>query len=219
MTETKSFFDAIKAGELKSVEAMVDHDRSLLIVKPEQAPSIVLLAMYYGQPAIADLLIECGAPLDFFEATACGRMPRLEELLKVHPDLVNAVTVDGFQPLGLACFFGQAQVAAMLLDRGARVNSVSRNRLRVMPLHSAVARQDVKIARLLLEHGADPNARQADDFTPLHGAAQNGQVEMVKLLLEFGAEVNVQSSGGLTPLAMAGQHGHQAVVDLLRSIS
>jgi len=58
------------------------------------------------------------------------------------------------------------------------VNSPSRNAQRVMPLHSAAAGRHLTIMQALLAHGADPNARQADDFTPLHAAAQNGQIEM-----------------------------------------
>ena len=47
----------------------------------------------------------------------------------------------------------------------------------LMPLHSAVANRNVAIARMLVEHGADVNAAQQDDFTPLMEAAQNGDLE------------------------------------------
>jgi ankyrin repeat protein len=45
-----------------------------------------------------------------------------------------------------------------------------------------------ELAKLLLEHGADPNARQQDDFTPLMAADQHGDERLRALLIEHGAE-------------------------------
>jgi uncharacterized protein len=138
-------------------------------------------------------------------------------LLDASPELVNAVAGDGFQPLGLAAFFGQDEVVRLLLMRGAAVDSPSHNLMRVMPLHSAAANRHLEICRMLLENGAPVNATQADDFTPLHEAAQNGQLEMVRLLLDYGAEVNVRKTDSLTPLTLAVQYGHVEVVELLKA--
>ena len=45
--------------------------------------------------------------------------------------------------------------------------------------------------RLLLEHGADPNAREAGDNTyPLHWAAAHGHLEIVRALLDAGGDVH-----------------------------
>ena len=45
--------------------------------------------------------------------------------------------------------------------------------------------------RLLLEHGADPNAREAGDNTyPLHWAAALGHLDVVRLLLDSGGDVH-----------------------------
>jgi ankyrin repeat protein len=132
------------------------------------------------------------------------------------PELVNAYAPDGFQPLGLAAFFGQIEIVEFLLSRGAEVNSPSRNAMRVMPLHSAIANQRSEIVKLLLEHGADVNATQADDFTPLHEAAQNGMADVTQWLIERGAHVNARlSSSGKTPLGLAIEHRHEEVAELL----
>ena len=113
-----------------------------------------------------------------FEASALGRAERLRELLDEDSELANAWAEDGFQPLGLASFFGHVEAARLLVERGAEVNSASRNDMKVMPLHSAAATGDpearYELAKLLLEHGADPNARQQDDYTPLMAADQHG---------------------------------------------
>ena len=126
-----------------------------------------------------------------FEAAASGKTPRLLELLEEDPSLANAWAEDGFQPLGLASFFGHVEGARLLVESGADVNSASRNNFKVAPLHSAVAEKDAdtryELASLLLEHGADPNARQQDDFTPLMAADQQGDARLRELLVEHGA--------------------------------
>jgi ankyrin repeat protein len=71
------------------------------------------------------------------------------------------------------------------------------------------------LVRLLLEAGADLEARQTGDWTPLHAAAERGHSAVVELLLEQGADRTAESVSGKTPLALAQEKGHQAVVALL----
>jgi ankyrin repeat protein len=153
--------------------------------------SDLLQALYRGDHAAAEAILATGPELDVFEAAAAGRAERLRELLDEDPSLANAWAEDGFQPLGLASFFGHPEAARLLVERGAEVNSASRNDFKVMPLHSAVAEKDpdtrYEIAKLLLEHGADPNTRQQDDFTPLMAADQQGDDRLRDLLVEHGA--------------------------------
>jgi ankyrin repeat protein len=153
--------------------------------------SELLQAIYGGDQARADELLAANPELDVFEASAAGRAERLRELLDEDPSLANAWADDGFQPLGLASFFGHVEAARVLVERGAEVNSASRNDMKVMPLHSAAATGDpdarYELAKLLLEHGADPNARQQDDFTPLQAAEQRGDQRLAELLRQHGA--------------------------------
>jgi len=153
--------------------------------------SEVLQAIYQRDQARVDELLAREPELDVFEAAAVGRTERLRELLDDDPALANAWAEDGFQPLGLASFFGRVDAARLLVEHGAEVNSASRNDFKVMPLHSAAATGDpearYELAKLLLEHGADANARQQDDFTPLMAADQHGDKHLRSLLVEHGA--------------------------------
>ena len=60
-------------------------------------------------------------------------------------------------------------------------------------------RNNVPIARLLLQSGANADCRDADGNTPLHMAAEAGHLEMCELLMDFGARVRAQNSKGATP--------------------
>jgi ankyrin repeat protein len=153
--------------------------------------SELLEAIYRGDKARAEELLAADPELDVFEAAAVGRNARLRELLDEDPSLANAWAEDGFQPLGLASFFGHVEAARLLVERGAEVDSASRNEMKVTPLHSAAATDDPEarheLAKVLLEAGAEPNARQQDEFTPLMAADQRGDERLAKLLEEHGA--------------------------------
>jgi uncharacterized protein len=153
--------------------------------------SDLLQAIYKGDKARAEELLASQPELDVFEASAAGRTERVRELLDQDPSLANAWADDGFQPLGLASFFGHVDAARVLVERGAEVNSASRNEMKVMPLHSAAATPDpesrFELVKLLLQHGADPNARQQDEFTPLMAADQHRDERLAELLIRHSA--------------------------------
>ena len=66
------------------------------------------------------------------------------------------------------------------------------------------SREAVAIAKLLLSHGADPNAPATGaKLTPLHVAAERGHLRLAELLLRRGASVNALDASGATPLLHA----------------
>jgi ankyrin repeat protein len=68
---------------------------------------------------------------------------------------------------------------------------------------------------LLLEMGADINAKDDRGRTPLSLAAKHGHEATVKLLLKMGAGVNVKDNYSYSPLSLAAKHGHEAIFRLL----
>jgi uncharacterized protein len=217
MSTVQDFLAAIKAGNKAEVSQLLEVEPALVNARDENGLSAVLTAAYYQEPDIARLLARRGAELNVFEACAVGESSRVKTLVEQQPELINACAPDGFQPLGLAAFFGHTGIVEYLLKEGAEVNSPSRNAMRVMPLHSAIANRHAAIVQLLLEHGADADAAQADAFTPLHEAAQNGMLDVTQWLLDRGANVNPRlSSSGKTPLTLAMEHKREAVAELLK---
>jgi uncharacterized protein len=153
-------FASIAAGDADEVDRLVAADPGVARMTNAQGISAPLWALYHRQPAIARKLADVGGvrPLDVFEAAALDRAAELRGMVGGRPTLVNARSVDGFTPLHLAVFFGAAGSARVLLDRGADVEAVADNDMRVRPLHSAEAGGHPEIVAMLLDHGADPTA-------------------------------------------------------------
>jgi ankyrin repeat protein len=200
------FTDAIQSGDAGRVAALLDDDSSLLSAS-ENNVTPILLAIYHGKPEIARLLVERGAPVSFGEAVALGDRERVQQMLAADPQLLHSRTADGYPSAGLAIFFRQPELARWLIEQGADVNAAAENPQRVAPLHAAAAVCDRETTQLLLERGADPNAKQQMNYTPLHGAASRGDVEIAKLLLAHGAQRDAKAADGMTPADVARKYG------------
>ena len=109
------------------------------------------------------------------------------------------------------------QSARLLLDAGADIDAVALNPTKVTPLHSALAGPGTEVARLLVERGANVNARQQDGFTPLAEAAQKGDGLMVDFLLAHGARRNNTFDDGRTAASIAEAAGHVSIAARLRT--
>ena len=214
-TNVKEFFRAIREGKREVVERLLRVMPGLIHEK-ENGISPILVAAYNNQPKLADFLVEKVVTLNIFEAAATGKTNHLVRILARDPQLVNAYSDDGYQPLGLACFFGHLETARYLINAGARINSPSQNEMKVTPLHSATAAGCSELVKLLLQLGANPNAPQEGGITPLHAAAQNGDVESIRALLFYGADANIKSDEGKTPLNCATESKKSEAVEWLK---
>jgi uncharacterized protein len=73
------------------------------------------------------------------------------------------------------------------------------------------------VATLLLDHGADREARDRDTgATPLFQAASWGRRSVVELLVRRGADVRARNQTGVTPAEAAAKNGFPEIARLLQ---
>lgn len=120
------------------------------------------------------------------------------------------------------------EVARLLLDKGADIN------IRVVdynstegwtPLLAAMQKKRWKLARFLVERGADVDAQSVADgeydeamgfgLTPLMHAAKEGDLEMGMMLLHKGARVDKRTVTDRTALSFAAERGLTPFVEAL----
>lgn len=82
-------------------------------------------------------------------------------------------------------------------------------------LDFAVFLQNEAIVELLLEKGANIEAKDGQTLTPLLSAVHYGGEQMVKLLLEKGADIEAKDNNGQTPLSSAVHYRGEQIVKLL----
>jgi hypothetical protein len=111
---------------------------------------------------------------------------------------------------------GNLKKAQKLISNGANVNQT--DHVGFLALSVAAGRRDEKMTKLLLETGADVNARSAAlHDTALARAAQNSNGETVRVLLAAGAHVDDRDGAGWTPLFKAALKGDLEIVEALLS--
>ena len=237
-----AFFEAIRAGDLATVDRSLTAQPSLAQASDAAGLSALTVAAYHGRWPIVERIRAANPDLDRFESAIVGDVDGVvaeldeaerEAAIELEtvgrrdrrsPDadegstgVVDERSPDGFTALHLAAFFGRTDVARMLLARGADPNARATGGLRVQPLHSAVAGGHAAIAELLVDAGADVNAAQDGGSTPLMGAAQNGLSDTVALLLAHGADPRAYDQDILTAADLADRAGHPEVAATIRT--
>lgn len=109
--------------------------------------------------------------------------------------------------------FGRAEVAQYLLNHGADPEAMDA-KYGSTALHTASFNGHLEVAMVLLDAGANVDARNKNELTPLHYAASNGHVALARLFLERGADAYARSREGRTPLEKA--EGRPEMLAVLR---
>lgn len=219
-------------GEVKDRTKSVDYPRSytnivsLLLAggadinaKGRDGMTPLLIAAWFGNKDTTELLVAKGADMEAKEVM--GMTPLLAVTLNNNnKDIENLLITKGAKvDIFTASAMGDIErVKDFLKDdilwmRTDTVNTTTTNGF--TPLHYAAYGGENKMAKFLIEKGADVNAGYPGKPTPLYWAALKGHTETVKLLLGKGAVINNESSNSLPTLFAAVWGGNKEVVDVL----
>jgi ankyrin repeat protein len=211
-------------------------------VKDKIGRTALMWASVNGQVDFVRLLLDKGA-----DANDRNSLPKAAQHLEVVKLLLekgadaNAKDSTGNTALTNATRANQAHVAKYLLDNNADPNEPDGLGWTPLMLMCSVNSGNITMVKLLLERGANINARTPSGRTALMQAAAKGyrlkgrgdgpedrtiwpvgppwdrHPEVVKLLLEKGAEVNAKDSDGWTALKRAQKRGDTQIVELLKA--
>lgn len=151
-----------------------------------------------------------------FSAAYRGDVEAVQKFLEngFDPHAGNEV---GYTALMAAARGGSAGVIRLLLSSGAHATNT--DKLRRSALHWAVAQSDDSnqaiCVRVLLDAGADVNAKDEAGITPLMNAAWFGCEEAVRVLLQHGADPHLCDDKERSAKDLASERGHTAVAALL----
>jgi len=145
---------------------------------------------------------------------------QVRSLIESEPETdVNAADGFGATALHVAAAEGNRDMAAFLLNHGAKVNMPDRDG--ATPLYAAcLSGKNLETVRFLLGEFASVHSRKtraAGSEVPLFAAVRGGNVEIVGLLLSEGANPNDTSRSGETPLFFAVRGENVEMIRLLLS--
>lgn len=207
-------FDAVASGQLDELGAALAAEPWLAATRHSTGASLLAWAHYVGRPDAAPLIRPHLDRLDPYDAIIADDLAAIRNGLDDGWD-PNALSPDGFTPLGLAAFFNRPEIFELLLPLTRDVNEAATNRQKVAALHAATAARNADMVEALLLAGADPNQRQADDVTPLHAAALHGDAAIAGMLLLFGADPALRDAKDRSAADHALSGGHAWLAERL----
>jgi ankyrin repeat protein len=155
---------AARSGHLEDVRKLLELNDAEIDSRNPRGSTPLLLASEFGTPDVVQLLLDHNAD-------------------------VNARDGDGDTPLHCAALSGQLETARILLELGVEVNSG--NEEGSTPLHYAsMGRREgnPEVVQLLLDHGADAQARNIYGMTASEVARGRRRKEIAQLLSQHAAE-------------------------------
>jgi ankyrin repeat protein len=174
----------------------------------------LMYAATRGHPEVVAKLLELGAEIDraasngetaLMRAAKADCEPCVVELLHAGADFTIQSESD-HTALDIAVANG-SDASLRTMIRVGILDGASQERLDQLLLQSVGGGSSLEAISLILELGADPNCRGANERTPLHIAAVKANADAIELLLEAGADVYAKDRRGMVPIFLANMPG------------
>jgi len=209
----------IKNNKESEIIDLISANPDILNQKNKSGSSGFFLIAYSGLVSAFEKAKALKQSFDFHEAIIVGALDTVRNLIHKNKGLVNVYSNDGFSPLSLAAFFNQVEITSELLKHHANPNIAAKNPSKVNALHAAIAKENLKICKLLLKYGVDVNATQMNNVTALHSATHRGNLDLIKLLVTNGAKIDLKMDNGHSALFIAKNEGHHQIVSFLEQLN
>lgn len=169
-----TIFDFIDAGDAAGIRALTAREPAAAETHDDQGLSALMRAAYRGSEVFAAVR-DAQPPLGPFDRILVGESTGLPG--------PQDWTPDGFTALHLAALVDNAAAAEALLEAGADPNVLATASFaRVTPLGTCAFSGALGVARVLLEHGADPHIGEDGVYTVEAEAVARGNPELAELI-------------------------------------
>ena len=186
----------IKSGA-KIDEATESKETPLIHAIQKNRTEFVKLLISYG--VNVNCVSNSGAtPLIIFTTKLDHDIEILNLLIDNGAD-INALNPEGLSPLHTAVIEGNMKLTKLLISKGSNIE-IKDSTSRSSPLLYACQNGRTELFKMLLENGADVNAKSADGTSAIHFATQSANTEIVDLLLQRDLDINCKNNLGETPL-------------------
>lgn len=190
-----SIHEACRRGDVDAVRALIATDPAAVDADDEHAWRPIFHAALWRHEAVVRLLIEAGADLaahDGYVMHYAGEVPNNKAIvsLLVQYGALDAhvrPTDDLTRQFLAAVFLADAERVRSLLGRHPRLATMPDGR-GDHPLHHAARNGDTEVVHLLVQNGADVNAKNPRGHTVLYCAGGHGHLDTLQLLLNAGAD-------------------------------
>ncbi len=175
-----TIFELIDDGDADGIRALLAADPAARDLRTDQGLSPLLHAAYNGREQAVTAILAAGEPTDPWDRLVGEYADGLPA-----PD---AWTPDGFfTPLHIAALVDNVPAAAALLAAGADPNVLATASFaRVTPLGTCAFSGALCVARVLLEHGADPHIGEEGLYTVEAEAIARGNEDLAQLIDAIG---------------------------------
>lgn len=229
--KNRALFEAVKKADIEQVRLLIaegadvdakwrdvynknEEDTSRLDKKHRMERTPLWYAVDVCKIEVVKLLVEAGADVN------AGLWPPLLQAVEENNTAIAEYLIDHGARLNYPQYWGPLQIAPgtsnniemvkLLIARGADINV---GLLNALQMSISDGRRD--IFDLLIQCGANVNAKDYEGFTPLYFAIHNDDSDFMNILIANGAEVNTKYPGGETLLKSAAKTGRTEAVQFL----
>jgi ankyrin repeat protein len=172
-------------GNFDRVRELLAQHPAVLNASASWRETAIEAAAQMGRDDIAHFLLDAGAPLDICTAAMLGQRETVATLLAADPAQAHATGAHGIGVLYFPTIKGDAEIAALLLARGADVDGGVPGA--ATALHGAALFDQPAMAEWLLAHGARADVTDLEGKTPLAIARERGFAQVADVLERNGA--------------------------------
>ena len=221
LSSEELLFKVIKINQIENVKKLVFNGVNTNCYDYAGCTPL-MRACNVGNDMMAAMFIEYGIDINAINpnngytaltyAAESGSLPLVSYLLKNKSDPNKADETKNTPLLLVSGWSQRLDILTLLLDHGAKVETISRG---YTPLLWAWKRKNYEAVKILLDYQKDFNLSDYNGDTPLHWSASDSQDSIAEYLVSKGAAIDSINNNGDTPLHFACKYENVIIAKLL----